>query len=298
MADFETALGDFRDYLRAERGLSPNTLEAYTRDLRELGAFLGERGVTLDRLGREDLFAFEARLQRLGRKATSVARKLSAVKMFLRFVHREGLRPEEPPEVEAPKLPRKLPHALTREEVLALLAAPDTDHPEGLRDRAMLELLYACGLRVSELVSLRPGDVRAEEGVVRCVGKGSKERLVPVGRAAVRWVARYAEEVRPLFAPESAGKEAPLFLMDGGTPVSRTWLWARIREYAAQAGLRNHVSPHTLRHSFATHLLAGGADLRAIQEMLGHADIGTTQIYTQVDDSHLSQTFRKFHPRA
>ncbi|HEU4754841.1 MAG TPA: site-specific tyrosine recombinase XerD, partial [Armatimonadota bacterium] len=292
----EPAIQEFRDHLRGERGLSPHTVAAYQRDLAEAAAFFRDRGVALPDLEREELFAFVARLQRLGRKETSIARKLSALKMFLRFAYREGLRRAEPPEVESPKLPRSLPAVLSRRDVEALLAAPDVSEPEGLRDRAMLELLYASGLRVSELVGLAPGDVRADEGLVRCLGKGSKERLVPVGAAALQWIRRYRIEA----LPELAARAEPerLFINPGGGAVSRTAFWRRIRGYALAAGIAGKVSPHTLRHSFATHLLAGGADLRAIQEMLGHADIGTTQIYTHVDDSRLGQVFRQFHPRA
>lgn len=296
--DFSRALRDFQDYLRGERGLSPNTLAAYTNDLVEFARQLEERGATLESLSRDDLFAYEARLRRLGRKPTSVARKLSAVKSFLTFAYREGYRAAAPPEIEGPRLPRALPHALTREEMVRLLQAPDPDTPEGLRDRAMLELQYATGLRVSELVSLKPADVDLAEGVVRTFGKGRKERMVPIARAAVAWVRRYLAEVRPVLAAAGRHGAEALFLTDRGTPLTRTAFWSLVKGYAARAGITTTVSPHTLRHSFATHLLAGGADLRAIQEMLGHADIGTTQIYTHVDDSHLAQTFRSFHPRA
>ncbi|MFN3648886.1 MAG: site-specific tyrosine recombinase XerD [Armatimonadota bacterium] len=295
---YDRTIQEFLGHLRGERALSPNTVAAYGRDLRELARFMRERGTTLAQLGRDDLFAFEARLQRLGRRPASVARKLSAVKMFLAFAYREGDRETAPPEIEAPRLPRSLPHALTVEEVAFLLRAPETDHPEGLRDRAMLELLYASGLRVSELVSLKPDDVRMGEGLVRCVGKGSKERLVPVAGAALQWLRRYLDEARPVLAQACRSPAPELFLTERGAADSRTAVWKRIKEYARQAGIQSHVSPHTLRHSFATHLLAGGADLRAIQEMLGHADIGTTQIYTHVDDSHLGEVFKKFHPRA
>jgi integrase/recombinase XerD len=298
MDAFDRAIQDFHDHLRGERALSPNTVAAYIRDLREFSAFLRERGTALAGLSREDLFAFEARLQRLGRKARSVARKLSAIKTFLSFACREELHPGNPPEIEPPKLPRSLPHVLTPREVELLLQAPDTERPEGLRDRAMLELLYASGLRVSELVGLERPDVRVDEGLVRCMGKGSKERLVPVGKAALAWVERYVSEARPLFEAAGKGPASRLFLGDSGSPVSRSAFWARIRHYARTAGIHRKVSPHTLRHSFATHLLAGGADLRSIQEMLGHADIGTTQIYTHVDDSHLAHVFHNCHPRA
>jgi len=291
MDGFDTALADFRDYLRAERGLSPNTLAAYSRDLAEWRAHLAERGVGLETLAREDLFAHEARLQRLGRKASSVARKLSAIKTFLAFAYREGHRRQAPPEVEGPRLPRPLPHVLTREQVERLLAQPDPDNPLGLRDRTLLELLYATGLRVSELVSLTPGDLDLTRLGVRCIGKGRKERRVPLGEAAAEWLRRYLATTR-------RHDDAPLFTTESGAPLTRGAVWALVRAHARAADLRGKVSPHTLRHSFATHLLAGGADLRAIQEMLGHADIGTTQIYTHVDDSHLARTFGRFHPRA
>jgi integrase/recombinase XerD len=296
--DFSRALRDFQDYLRAERGLSPNTLAAYVRDLAEFGSQLRERSATIAGLNREDLFAYEARLKRLGRKPASVARKLSAIKTFLAFAYREGFRSTAPPELEGPRLPRSLPHVLTREDMVRLLAAPDVDSPEGLRDRAMLELLYASGLRVSELVSLKAADVDFNEGILRCFGKGRKERLVPVASGALAWLRRYLAEVRPLLANARSGKHEELFLTEAGEPVNRSAFWGWVRRYAIAAGISGKVSPHTLRHSFATHLLAGGADLRAIQEMLGHADIATTQIYTHVDDSHLAETFRSFHPRA
>jgi len=294
---FDRALAEFRDHLRGERALSPHTIEAYTGDLRELGALLQERGVSLASLGAPEMFAYQARLHRLGRKPSSVARKLSAVKMFLRFACREGLR-AAPPEVDAPKLPRPLPHVLSPREVEALLAAPNVATPAGLRDRALLELLYASGLRVSELVSLRAGDVDLESRTVRCVGKGRKERIVPVGAAALGWMERYLHEGRPALAPQRKSATTWLFLSRSGRAMDRTTCWKLLRRCAIAARIRGKASPHTLRHSFATHLLAGGADLRSIQEMLGHADIGTTQIYTHVDDSHLSETFRRCHPRA
>lgn len=295
---FEIALGDFVDHLRGERGLSTNTVAAYTRDLRELDEFLEERGSGVCDVKSDDLFAYQARLQRLGRRAASVSRKLSAVKTFLAFAFREGHRAAAPPEIDAPRLPRSLPHVLTRAEIDALFGAPDLCDPEGLRDRAMLEILYASGLRVSELVGLRLGDVRPGDGIVRCVGKGNKERLVPVGRSATGWLERYLAEARPHLAGDGASSPRWLFLSARGKPVARSVFWKRLRDYARAAGVHGKASPHTLRHSFATHLLAGGADLRAIQEMLGHADIATTQIYTHVDDSHLGKVFKNCHPRA
>lgn len=295
-ASWERALQDFRDFLRAERGLAPNTVSAYTRDVRELAAFMAQRQVSLGALARVDLVAYQADLLRLQRRASSVARKLSAIRSFLRFAAREGLR-GEPPEIEPPRRPRLLPHALPPEAVEALLAEPDVATPEGLRDRAMLELLYASGLRVSELVALRPTDLDAESGTVRVLGKGRKERVVPVNAAAITWVRRLLE-TSASGTPEAHRGNRPLFHGPSGAPLSRQQFWSRLRRYALQACISGKASPHTLRHSFATHLLAGGADLRSIQEMLGHADIATTQIYTHVDDSHLARTFRNCHPRA
>ncbi len=297
MESLETIVAEFEVHLRGERGLSPHTVSAYGRDLREWAAFLHERGSDLNRFGPEDLFAYQARLQRLGRKATSISRKLAAIRTFLRFAFREGHRYTEPPEIDSPRAPRSLPRALTREEVGRLLAAPDVEHPEGLRDRAILELLYASGLRVSELMSLKTQSLRNGEQWVRCLGKGGKERLAPVGAAARIWLERYVAEARPLLLHPKRPSDA-LFLAASGAPDQREALWKRLRDYASRAGVPGKVSPHTLRHSFATHLLAGGADLRSIQEMLGHADIGTTQIYTHVDDSHLAEIFRRCHPRA
>jgi integrase/recombinase XerD len=285
---------DFSDHLRGERGLSPHTVTAYLGDVRQFLALLAERSSSIEELGAEEIFAFQARLQRLGRRPRSIARKLSAVKMLLAFAHREGYRPVPPPIIETLRLPRELPDALTPEEIEALLAAPDLTTPEGLRDRAMLELLYASGFRVSELVSLRGEDLRESEGLIRCMGKGRKERLVPVTRRALHWVGRYLREARSGATPG----DGTLFLGARGRPLSRTVFWKRLRDLGRRAGINGRVTPHTIRHSFATHLLAGGADLRAIQEMLGHADIATTQIYTHVDDSHLRATFRQFHPRA
>jgi integrase/recombinase XerD len=298
MTEFEQAVGEFRRHLHGERGLSPQTVAAYHRDLLELEGFLDERGARLESLSEADLFAYQARLQRLRRKPSSVARKLSTIRAFLAFACREGFREADPPPLSGPRLRRPLPRALTQPEMERLLAAPDVEHPEGLRDRAMLELLYAAGLRVSELLTLGIANLRLDEKLVRCVGKGDKERLVPLGAAASHWLSRYLDEVRPALAQAGRNRTSLLFLDGAGGPISRTECWRKLRRYASAAGIPGKVSPHTLRHTFATHLLSGGADLRSIQELLGHADIGTTQIYTHVDDSHLAQVFRRCHPRA
>ncbi|MBI3909933.1 MAG: tyrosine recombinase XerD [Armatimonadetes bacterium] len=295
----EAAIGEFLEYLQAERGLSPRTLEAYGTDLRQAAAVLKERGVeAFPQLRAADLLAIPARLQKRGLSPATVARRISALRTFLAFAQREGYLPRDIPELPVPKRPRRLPRALAAAEVERLLAQPDTETPTGLRDRAALELLYACGLRVSELVGLTPERISAAptgSGLVRAFGKGAKERLVPAHAAALAWVRRYREEARPVLL---AGRQcAALFVRDGGQPMTRQDVWMLARRYATAAGLRG-VSPHVLRHSFATHLLQGGADLRAIQEMLGHANIATTQIYTAVDGSHLARTFRKCHPRA
>jgi len=291
----ETA-AEFADHLRAERGLAEHTVDAYLRDVRQFAAFMGERAVSLAEIAAGDVFAYQARLQRRRLAPATIARKLTATRVFLAFAYREQRRRQPPPDIERPRLPRPLPHALTRPEVERLLAAPDVREPEGLRDRAMLEVLYSAGLRVSEVVGLQAGDLRLDDALVRCRGKGGKERVVPLGRPAVAWVRRYQAEGRPALLRRR--QSGALFVTRRGAAISRQTVWRRLRNYARQAGLEEMVTPHTLRHSFATHLLAGGADLRSIQEMLGHADIATTETYTHVDEDHLSRVFREFHPRS
>jgi integrase/recombinase XerD len=293
----ERLAAEFIDALRGERGLSPHTTAAYRRDLDQFVALLAEIGVTEAReITAGTVMSFQARLHRRQLAPASIARKLSAVRTFLAFAYREGEIDQLLTDLETPRTERRLPSALTAAEVERLLAQPNTATPDGLRDRAMLELLYATGLRVSELVNLPLESVRLAAGFVRCIGKGSKERVVPLGRVAAAWVSRYLEEGRPRHGAKEG--VARLFLTARGEGMSRETFWARLREYARAAGIRRKVSPHTLRHSFATHLLQGGADLRSIQEMLGHANIATTQIYTRVDDSHLARVFERCHPRA
>jgi integrase/recombinase XerD len=263
----------------------------------QLVEFLSEIGVRETReITTGTIMSFQARLHRRHLAPASIARKLSAVRTFLAFAYREGAIEQPLAELETPRTERRLPSALTPAEVERLLAQPDTGTPDGLRDRAMLELLYATGLRVSELVGLHLENVRLAAGFVRCLGKGSKERVVPLGRVAAAWVSRYLEEGRPHYGAKEGVTD--LFLTARGEAMTRVTFWVRLREYAQAAGIRRKVSPHTLRHSFATHLLQGGADLRSIQEMLGHANIATTQIYTRVDDSHLARVFERCHPRA
>jgi integrase/recombinase XerD len=288
-------LHDFVNFLSAEKGLSPATLAAYQSDLAQYLAFLKGRGTTFDPAqppGRETLQAFLAALQGRSKAPASLVRMLVSLRALHRFLKQEGLSARDPTEdFESYQMWKKLPTVLSVEEVGRLLRAPDLEARTGLRDRAMLELLYATGLRVTELVTLRADQIHWEEGFLRVVGKGRKERVVPVGRVALAVTRRYLRERR------AQGKAGPLFLSRGARGFSRTGFWKLIRRYARAAGLTKRLSPHTLRHSFATHLLAGGADLRSVQEMLGHADIGTTQIYTHVDRSRLREVHKKYHPR-
>jgi integrase/recombinase XerD len=288
---------DYLDHLRVERALSPNTLEAYGRDLARLEAHAARRKRRVAVLRQADLAAFIADLRGQGLAARSVARAVHAVHGLYRFAVREGRAPADPMEnLKAPRAFKALPRYLSAAQVEALLAAPDTATPLGVRDRAILEVLYATGLRVSELIGLRVDDLDMQVGIVTCFGKGSKERLVPLGEIALSWVRRYLAEVRPVMAgPRS---RSVLFLSRRGGHLSRMGLWGIVRRHAVTAGVERVLTPHVMRHSFATHLLEGGADLRAVQAMLGHADISTTQIYTHVTRERLRQVYDRFHPRA
>ncbi len=280
------------DVLAVERGLSANTVQAYRRDLEDHLRFLVTSGLShLRQVEEVHLLLYLGTLRRAGLAPASVMRRLSAVRAFYRhLVREEVLRADPTANLPTTRLLRHLPPVLTIAEVERLLAQPDTNTPRGLRDRAMLEVLYATGLRVSELCSLRRGDLNVDRGLVRCVGKGSKERIVPVGAPACAAVRAYLGARRDA-APA-------LFLGNKGHALTRVAFWRIIARYARQAGLRGPVSPHTLRHSFATHLLEGGADLRTIQELLGHANIATTQIYTHVSVDTLREVYRAYHPRA
>jgi integrase/recombinase XerD len=290
-------VGQYLDHLRVERGLSPNTLAAYAGDLARLGAYAEDRGKEVLALVQGDLADFTATLREEGLAARSVARKVHAVRGLYRFAIREGLLKADPMEnLKAPRAFKALPRYLTAAQVEALLAAPDVATPLGVRDRAMLEVFYATGLRVSELIGLRPGSVDLEVGVLTAFGKGRKERLVPLGSAAVQWTRDYLSDVRPGLARRHGAAE--LFLSNRGARFSRMGIWGMVRRHAVRAGVRDRLTPHVLRHSFATHLLEHGADLRAVQAMLGHADISTTQIYTHVTRERLRQVYDRFHPRA
>ncbi|MEO9135268.1 MAG: site-specific tyrosine recombinase XerD [Casimicrobiaceae bacterium] len=298
MSAIESDLIDtFCDQLWLQDGLAASSLSSYRRDLTGWCAWLAKRNVPLLAVGRGDFEQWLADQFQVKAKATSVARRLSALRRFYRFQLQRGAIGEDPTlRVRAPKKPRRLPKLLSEAQVEALLAAPDIETQLGLRDRAMLETLYATGLRVSELTGLKLSQVAHDAGVVRVVGKGSKERLVPMGEEAVAWVSRYLREIRPALAGTS--KRDELFLTQRHGPLTRQAFWALVKRYAVRAGLpRAALSPHVLRHAFATHLLNHGADLRVVQLLLGHADITTTTIYTHVARERLKQLHAAHHPR-
>lgn len=294
---FVEPLENFLAWLELERGLSANTLQAYARDLAQCADFLGQRGLAdWPQVQAADVSAWAASLSRADFARSSQARKLSALRMFARHLVRENVRPDDVTELlGSPKLTRQLPDVLTLPEVERLLNAPSQSTPYGLRDRAILELFYSSGLRVSELCGILLQSVNLDDGYVRVYGKGSKERIAPIGSAAIRAVKDYIAVGRPRFVKEKTGSE--LFLSQQGRAISRKMAWVMIKEQARRAGITKPIKPHLLRHSFATHLLEGGADLRAIQEMLGHADISTTQIYTSVQSARLADEHALYHPR-
>ena len=292
----DAALNQFYQHLGVERGLAPLTVSAYARDLQDFWAYLGPRGRTdwaaVDLADLQDYFAaLEAR----GLSARSRARRLSALRQFFRFLQREEQVASHPAELlDSPRLPRRLPQVLAEEDVAALLNAPDPATPTGLRDQALLEVLYATGLRVSELVGLTFKQLDLRRGVVRPLGKGSKERVVPMVPGAVEKLQLYLSQARPHLLK---GRESPyVFINHRGGKLSRQGFWKLLKQYALKAGVKT-LSPHTLRHSFATHLLSRGANLRVLQLLLGHADLATTQIYTHLDAARLKQVHRKSHPR-
>ncbi|HEY5417474.1 MAG TPA: site-specific tyrosine recombinase XerD [Gemmatimonadaceae bacterium] len=291
-------LESFNDFLVLEQGASPRTDEAYGRDLARFATYAVSRGA----VGPADVSArllreYVYHLKDLGLAPASIRRNVSALRTYFKFLLGEGRVTHDPSErLESPKRWRTLPEVLSVAEVDKLLASPTLDDPLVFRDRALLELAYGAGLRVSEWISIGVRDVMFDEGLVRVFGKGSKERLVPIGRRAIGALASYVRELRPRL--EHGEGRGALFLNARGQPLTRMGAWKILQKYVARAGIEKHVSPHTLRHSFATHLLEGGADLRAVQEMLGHADISTTQIYTHVDREYLRTVHRQYHPRA
>ncbi|MEA3401380.1 MAG: site-specific tyrosine recombinase XerD [Armatimonadota bacterium] len=293
------AIADFADYLRIDRGLADNTIEAYTRDLRDFADFLRGQGIEdFADASRQDVIDFVSFLQRdRGLARTTISRKLSSVRGLYRFLVIDERSDADPAaDVDLPKPAERLPSVLTVEQCIRLLETPDRTDPQGLRDAAMIALLYASGLRVSELVGLRMHELNLDEAVLRTIGKGSKERIVPIAPVAIDLVRRYLREARPELE-RHAGEDA-LFLTRLGRPFSRGGFWARLKEHVRAAGLPEDTSPHTLRHSFATHLLSGGADLRAIQEMLGHSNLATTEVYTHVTTEDLRRVYDEAHPRS
>jgi integrase/recombinase XerD len=291
-------LDRFADGLWLNDGLARNTLESYRGDVRQFAAWLDDaQGKPLLEAGTADLqrhLAWQVQTKRA--KPRSTSRLVSSLKRFFQFALREGLRRDDPSaELDSPKLPRSLPKSLSEAEVESLLAAPDVATAQGLRDRAMLETLYASGLRVSELVGLKTIQVSLDMNVIRILGKGAKERLTPLGEEAADWITRYQREARTLLL--GARKSDALFVTARGGPMTRQAFWSLVKRHAAAAGIRQAISPHTLRHAFATHLINHGADLRVVQLLLGHADISTTQIYTHVARERLKALHRKHHPR-
>lgn len=288
-------------YLKLEKGVSGRTLDAYTRDITRYLGFLATHfnisdpgGVTLDHIER-----FLEELASMDLDPATIARNISSIRGFHGFLMGDGLALANPAElIDLPKKARILPEVLHPEEIFAMLDVPDTDTPAGKRDRALLELMYACGMRVSEAVTLEQGHLFFEIGFIRVFGKGSKERLIPVGEHAITAVTDYLNHARGLWIRDARKTGNRVFLNQRGTPLSRMSMWKIVQSTAKQAGITKAVYPHILRHSFATHLLEGGADLRAVQEMLGHVSILTTEIYTHVDRSFLHQVHKEFHPRA
>ena len=293
----EVYIETFIDYLKVEKGLSSNSIYSYKEDLKKYIDYLKEAGIEDPKKAtRKDITDFLF-LLRKNISPISIARTLSTIKNFHKFLLREKITSSDPSSlIETPKLEKKIPSFLTFEEVLKILKEPNLKRPQGIRDRAILDLMYAAGLRVSELVTLKNSDINSEVGFIKCKGKGSKERIIPLGKVAQHFLDKYMNEARN----KLLGKKASfyLFLAQGGRRLSRQSVWKMIKRVVRQCGIKKKISPHTLRHSFATHLLERGADLRSVQEMLGHANITTTQIYTHINKTRLKSIHNQFHPRA
>ena len=288
-------LNDFLNRLWLEEGKSEHTRQAYQRDIKQAAAFLVSNNKTVLNCEQNDIQAYLASRLQQGISSRSIARCLSSLRKYFQFLVRQNARTSDPTQdIASPTLGKPLPHTLNEEEVTALLKAPNTSTPLGLRDRTMIELLYACGLRISELISLELNQINLKQGVIRVMGKGQKERLVPMGEHALNWLQRYINEAHEHFA----GKQHDcLFPGRNGKVLSRQAFWYRIKHYAQKTGIKSHLSPHTLRHAFATHLLNHGADLRVVQMLLGHSSLSTTQIYTHIAKERLKQLHAEHHPR-
>jgi integrase/recombinase XerD len=298
MPGVQNLILEFIDYLGKEKGLADNTLESYSRDLRQYSSFLeNDGGGSLKDAERATIISYLLHLKKQGKAAATIARRLAALKSFYQFLlEQEYVEADPTSNLESPKLEKRLPKVLTVKEVETLLKQPNSATPAGLRDKAMLELLYATGIRVSELISLDLGDVNLDMSFVRCTGKGARERIVPLGSIAQRNAREYLERGRPRLLKQP--DQPALFVNHHGRRLTRQGFWKIVKKYADVAKIKKHITPHTLRHSFATHLLENGADLRSVQEMLGHADISTTQVYTHVTKGRLKEVYARTHPRA
>jgi len=293
----ETYIREYLDHIGVEQGLAKNTLESYGRDLRQFKDYMVQAALDWQQLDRQQIRLYLEQLRNQGKSTATVSRCLSSIRSFFRFLHREGKLSYDPAAaLDTPKVHKRLPKVLNLHEVERLLFEPTDATPAGLRDKAMFEVLYATGIRVSELVSLQMIDVNLEVGVLRCFGKGDKERMVPLGSIAVTALNSYIAKGRPKMVQRAI--VASLFVNHHGRQMTRQGFWKLFKKHAKEAQIPVNVTPHTMRHSFATHLLENGADLRAVQEMLGHADISTTQIYTHVTKSRLREVYDKAHPRA
>lgn len=291
----DALIDSFIEYLVTERSSSENTMSSYSNDLKAYGLWLDENGLSYENADYYNLAAYTTAMTETGLKTTSINRKLSTIGQFYRFLLEEGIIDSNPArDIVMPKRAQYLPEVLNVNEVEGLLNAPDTSKPLGKRDKAMLELLYATGLRVSELIKLKLNNINLGAGFLLTKGKGGKERLVPIGEKAISWTREYVETVRPSMIVK---KSEILFFSNRGMAMSRQNFWYIVKRYAFAAGIYRDISPHTLRHSFATHLLTGGADLRSVQMMLGHSDISTTQIYTHITSQRLKEVHTRYHPR-
>lgn len=294
----EQQIEEYLAYLSVERGLAQNTLDAYGRDLRAYARFLQQHSVnSFCNTEKEAVRAYLEQLHNLGRASSTISRNLAAIKSFYHFLVEEDVLEDDPTvHLDSPKVTKRLPRVLNLSEVEALLNQPSLEDAHSIRDKAMLEVIYATGIRVSELVSLNLLDINLEAGYLRCLGKGSKERIVPLGSVAIKYLDLYLQMARTEIVKR--GGETALFVNHHGRRLTRQGFWKIIKRYAKEANIDENITPHTLRHSFATHLLENGADLRSVQEMLGHADISTTQIYTHITRNRLQEVYRKSHPRA
>ncbi|MBY0084490.1 site-specific tyrosine recombinase XerD [Brevibacillus sp. M2.1A] len=294
----DSLIDQFIHFLTVEKGLARNTLESYQRDMVAFTSYLQEQGVArIEDSTRTHIIGYLLVLREKGRATATLSRNMASIRAFYQFLIRDKYIDKDPSiHLETPKIEKRLPKVLSVEEVERLLESPPVNHPAGLRDKAMLELLYATGIRVSELVNLDSADVNLDMGFVKCLGKGSKERIIPLGSVAIQMVRHYLQAGRPKLVKGTG--DTALFLNHLGKQITRQGFWKIIKRYAQKSNIRAEITPHTLRHSFATHLLENGADLRSVQEMLGHADISTTQIYTHVTRTRIKDIYAKTHPRA